>query len=78
VSESPRGRGRFGIRFLCAAVVLVAAAWPRLGWCHADDETSNGGVILRDTGIENDVGVLGTPIRRAEEIQREAKELDED
>jgi predicted Zn-dependent protease len=64
VSKRPGGRGLSGIRVLLAAAILLVAAWPRLGWCHADDETANGGTILRDTEIENDIRTLGTPIWR--------------
>lgn len=64
MSKSPGGRGLPGIRIVFAAAILLAVAWPRLGWCHADDETGNGGTILRDTEIENDIRTLGTPIWR--------------
>ncbi len=58
------GRGLTCHRILFAAAIFFAVAWPRLGWCHADDETGNGGTILRDTEIENDIRTLGTPIWR--------------
>lgn len=53
-----------GIRILFVAAFLLAVAWPRFGWCHADD-AAGGGVILRDTEIEKDIRLLGTPIWRA-------------
>jgi len=52
------------MRIVLAAAILLVVAWPRLGWCHADDETANGGTILRDTEIENDIRALGGPIWR--------------
>ncbi|HTW53331.1 MAG TPA: M48 family metalloprotease [Stellaceae bacterium] len=64
MSNRPGGRGLSGIRILFAAAILLAVASPRPGWCHADDETANGGTILRDTEIENDIRTLGTPIWR--------------
>jgi predicted Zn-dependent protease len=64
VSNRSGGRGLCGIRVLLLAAILLAVAWPHPGWCHADDETDNGGTILRDTEIENDIRTLGTPIWR--------------
>lgn len=64
MSKKPWGRGRSRVRILLAAAVLLVVACPKLGWCHADDETDNGGIILRDTEIENDIRTLGTPIWR--------------
>jgi predicted Zn-dependent protease len=64
VSKKAGGRGLGCIRLLFVAALVIAVAWPRLGWCHADDESNNGGTILRDTEIENDIRALGTPIWR--------------
>lgn len=64
MSAKAGGRGLLKIGVVFAAAVLFVVAWPRFGWCHADDETDNGGIILRDTEIENDIRTLGTPIWR--------------
>jgi predicted Zn-dependent protease len=56
-------RGLFGIRILRAAaiVIVVASLWPLPVRADVGGNTES---ILRDTEIENDIRVLGTPIWR--------------
>lgn len=71
MTKNSGGRGFSGIRVLLAAAALLVLASPGPAWCHADDETNNGGIILRDTEIENDIRTLGTPIWRAAGLDAE-------